>query len=255
MATEREFFLALREHFPSGEYALLPQVRNATGIAQRTRTADAIAVSLWPSRGIFAHGFEFKDSRTDFLKEMKDPSKAEEIGRYCAQWSIVVSRESIATEDEIPPAWGLMLLKDGVVKTIRKAPRREAQVPEWPFVGAILRAAQGVVTGEDEINRQVQEAVRKSNETHYRDCQKARDDGRKEVGRELEELRSTLHKFEQESGIRISRWQGGDIAKAVKLIVSLGDEIPHWAKLIAEKCDTVKKLADDIHAVRLGTPE
>jgi len=60
---EKFLFELLQKRFPSEEYACLPQVRNATGYSSVIRTADAIAMSLWPSRGLDLHGFEFKSLR------------------------------------------------------------------------------------------------------------------------------------------------------------------------------------------------
>ena len=51
-------FEALKTRYNSPEYCLLPQVRNSTGYSSKVRTADAIAMSLWPSRGLTLTGFE-----------------------------------------------------------------------------------------------------------------------------------------------------------------------------------------------------
>lgn len=64
---------ALRQKFPAQEYALFFEVRSATGFPGRLRSADALAMSLWPSRGLELHGFEIKVSLqkvlTDFERE------------------------------------------------------------------------------------------------------------------------------------------------------------------------------------------
>ena len=76
---------ALRFSFPEDQYALLFEVRNSTGYGKRIRSADALAMSLWPSRGLELIGFEIKRSRIDWLKELSQPEKAEEICRFCDQ--------------------------------------------------------------------------------------------------------------------------------------------------------------------------
>lgn len=60
--SEYELFRALRHHYPAREYALLPQVGNGTG-SRCNRHADALALSLWPSRGLHLNGFEIKSHR------------------------------------------------------------------------------------------------------------------------------------------------------------------------------------------------
>jgi hypothetical protein len=57
--TEFELFQALRPLYPAREYALLPQVANGTGAGSK-RHCDALALSLWPSRGLYLTGFEMK---------------------------------------------------------------------------------------------------------------------------------------------------------------------------------------------------
>lgn len=76
--TAGDVMVALAHRYPAPGYALLPQVANGTGYAA-SRHCDAIALSLWPSRGIRLHGFEIKVARSDWLRELKDPAKAEAI--------------------------------------------------------------------------------------------------------------------------------------------------------------------------------
>ena len=50
---------ALRLRYAQPEWAIMFEVANGTGAAQR-RYADAIAMNLFPSRGLCVHGFEVK---------------------------------------------------------------------------------------------------------------------------------------------------------------------------------------------------
>src|SRR4051812_18306594 len=76
--TARDLVAALERRVPRPEYVLLEQVRGATGITEGAdRSADAIAMSVWPSRGLELHGFEVKVSRGDWLRELREPAKAE----------------------------------------------------------------------------------------------------------------------------------------------------------------------------------
>lgn len=95
----------LREAHPSGEWALLFEVAPRTGGG--TRYADAIAVNLWKSRGYAVHGFEIKVSRADWLRELKQPEKAEEIFGHCDHFWVVAA-PNVVKPDELPAGWGLM---------------------------------------------------------------------------------------------------------------------------------------------------
>jgi hypothetical protein len=97
----------LMKRYPSGEYAYFSQVRNGTGFPRETRTADAMVLSLWPSRGLELYGFEIKVSRSDWLSELKNPKKAEELSQYCDYWYIVAPSD-IVEIGELPATWGLM---------------------------------------------------------------------------------------------------------------------------------------------------
>jgi hypothetical protein len=61
-----EGLLAARYCAPA--WAIFYEVANATG-ANGSRYADAVAMSLYPSRGLELHGFEVKKSRWDWVRE------------------------------------------------------------------------------------------------------------------------------------------------------------------------------------------
>lgn len=129
----------LSKHFPSPTYGFITQVRSATG-STNCRTADAMAMSLWPSRGIHILGFEVKQSRSDWLNEIKDPSKAEEIAKFCHEWYIVISDPDFIKEGELPTNWGLIVPSGNGMKTVKKAEiNRNAVLPDYPMLAGIFR--------------------------------------------------------------------------------------------------------------------
>jgi hypothetical protein len=144
--TERSMLDLLAARYSGDEWAFLRHVPDRTGGA--TRTADAIAMNLWESRGLVLHGFEVKVSRRDWLAELKNPGKADVIARHCDYWWLVVPNPDIVKEGELPHGWGLLagdkqlrivvpasLIEDenGTATKFRALPRR--------FVAASLRRA------------------------------------------------------------------------------------------------------------------
>lgn len=114
----------------------------ASGAGTATRYADAIAMNLWPSRGLAIHGFEVKVSRGDWLRELKNPAKADVISAYCDYWW-VVAPEGIVLAGELPHGWGLMVPNKGVkLRVVTKADNTAAKVVDRAFVAAMLRRAQ-----------------------------------------------------------------------------------------------------------------
>ena len=81
--TEGRVFGLLKGPFPDGAFLRLPQVRNGTGFQRSTRTADALIVSCWPSRGLWFAGVEIKVSLSDWKRELCKPEKSASIQKWC----------------------------------------------------------------------------------------------------------------------------------------------------------------------------
>ncbi len=122
MPTEKDLYLALKKIYNEKAYVLLPHVRNTTGYSDLQTTADAICFGLWPSRGIEVEGFEIKCSRQDWLTEVRNPAKADAIAKMCDRWWLVVADGQIVKDDELPPTWGLYVLKGSALTIHKKAP-------------------------------------------------------------------------------------------------------------------------------------
>jgi len=106
---------------------ILPQVRNAAGF-DATRTADAIVMGLWPSRGLHLEGFEVKCSRADLLAELRQPEKAEAFARWCDRWWLVLADGAHIKDGELPEPWGLLVCRGDKLYQAKAAPVR--QVPD-----------------------------------------------------------------------------------------------------------------------------
>lgn len=138
---------ALRRRYKPPEWALFSEVRNGAGHAA-IGSADAIGMNLWPSRGLVLFGFEIKQDRRDWQRELAKPAKAERFARFCDEWWVVTTPDVIKDEAELPPGWGWLLLpKRGNIvaknlKVMRKAtPKAEQPVLPRGFMAALLRRA------------------------------------------------------------------------------------------------------------------
>ena len=142
--TETDLTEALHERygvtFGNGRrYAFAAQVRFHAGFDAR-RTCDYVAMDLWPSGPLTLHGHEIKVSRSDWLRELKEPEKAAEFIPYMNCWWVVVSEKRIVRDGELPDDWGLMAMRGGQLAVIRKAPRRDALPLPPTRLAALLRA-------------------------------------------------------------------------------------------------------------------
>ena len=136
---------ALRSVFAPPEHAIFFEVPAGTGAAGRRRVADAVAMSLWPSRGLEIVGVEIKTSRSDWLRERKNPEKAEEIAAYCDRWALATA-EGVAKPEEIPRAWDWFVVSgEGRISPARRGVATAAKPPDRTFVAALLRSAEKTV--------------------------------------------------------------------------------------------------------------
>lgn len=193
---------ALAARYPSDAWALMWEVADATGM-KHTRWADAVAMSLWPSRGLRLHGFECKVSRSDWQKELKQPAKAESICRYCDHWWIVVSDKSIVRPGELPPAWGLMVQNSkGVLRTEVDAPKLDAQPITREFLAALLRAAAkpGVAVNAVALQREYARGRDYEMGVQGKIAKRATE--------ELDKLQKVVADFEAKAGFQIRSWGG-----------------------------------------------
>jgi len=199
---------ALEARYRPPSYAFIPQVRNSTGFPNVVRTADAVAMGLWPSRGMDLHGFEIKIDRGDWLRELRNPAKADEIAEYCDRWWVVIASREIVQTGELPPTWGLLYLRGKTLRCEVEAPKLKASPINRPFLAALLRRVTEVMTPEAKIAAAVRKARAEERE-------KARKDGE----HLYESLERRIREFQEASGVKIDYWNAGNIGAAVKTVL------------------------------------
>ena len=145
--TERDMLELLHDRFgfisnnggvPKPRYVKAEHVRARTGFDQRT--ADFIAVDTWASGKCAVHGAEVKVSRSDWLRELKDPAKSGAFTAWCTYWWLAVPRRDIVGDGELPPGWGLLSIREGRLVAAVTAPRREAGPIPPESVASLLYA-------------------------------------------------------------------------------------------------------------------
>lgn len=229
---------ALRRKFPPSAFAFLEQVGNSSG-ARCRGWADVIVMGLWPSRGLEIIGIEVKVSRTDWLRELKDPEKGENVARFCDSWFLAVNDPEIIRPGELPKSWGLMAPgKKGEIEILKAADGRATHKVDRFFIAAILRRAQEQITSEARLKAEF-EAGRRSGAEAEKQCS----DSRVSLCEsELKGLREKIQEFEKASGVTISEyWSGAQIGQAVReVMLGAPKRIQHRLKALLRDVDVVR---------------
>jgi hypothetical protein len=154
--TEGDMIAALHDRYSQNagngrRWAVAGGVRSHAGFEAK-RTADFMAMDLWPSGGLEIHGHEVKVSRSDWLRELKEPEKSAEFIPYVNRWWLVVPDPVIVGLGELPDGWGLMAMRGARLAVIEPAPRHDALPLPATRLAALLRAVGG--TAENRAARE-----------------------------------------------------------------------------------------------------
>lgn len=237
MKSTEQFFNAdeiqklLEAKYAPPTYAYFPEVKASVGFSNRT--ADGIAIAMWRSHDLAVHGFEIKTYRGDWLRELKQPDKSDEVSGYCDYWW-VVALNGIVKAGELPENWGLMIPTTKGLFLSVKAPKLKPDPLSREFVCEIMRnfhRRKVRVNGLSEDYRQgLQEGVDRERALH-------------------KEREERVSEFEKYSGIDLMKAWPERLAKigiAVKALIE-GDAESAKRELewmLTQARDVVKKLED-----------
>jgi hypothetical protein len=222
----------LQTKYSPPDYAFLTQVRNQTGYSVKDgiRTADGLALCLYPSRGLYLNGFEIKVSRSDWATERRNPEKADAIGKFCHYWWIIAPDINTVPLHELPETWGLQVVSDGKLHVAKQAKFMNPEPITMPFLAAIFRKLSETTVPidflKDRIEQRVAEVLKSDEwQARYR-------------VEECEKLEKRVAEFEERSGIEIDHWDLGEVADAVSgNHYSELQRIKELANRIVEKID------------------
>lgn len=140
-------------------YICAEHVRTRAGFD--CRTMDFAAVDTWQSSmengSLAIHGVEVKVSRSDWLRELKDPQKSAETMQWATHRWLAVPLATIARPEELPEGWGLLVIGGSVLdeKLIAKVQAKPVAIGSLTAsaTAALLRAAVKTATrkGESEL--------------------------------------------------------------------------------------------------------
>lgn len=116
------------------------------------RTLDAVSMGMWRSRGFTVTGYEVKCSRSDWLRELRDPQKADALAKHCDYFYLVVNDPGIVHHGELPELWGMIHAKPRGCSVVEKAQAlgdlTERSALPRPLVKSMLRSIFKAATAE-----------------------------------------------------------------------------------------------------------
>lgn len=235
----------LRTRYAPPAWAFVSDVANGTGSYARRR-ADAVAMSLWPSRGLTIHGFEIKVSRGDFIRELKQPEKAESVASSCDFWWLVAPPD-IVRDGELPDAWGLLVAKGGQIRQVKEARALHADIDEQrvrrPFVAALLRAATENMVPRSLADGDVAERVRAGVEEQLATATRDMECRAMQAEDAFRYLRASVDNFHAASGVEIDQYNGAQIGEAVKVVLATTNQF--GGESVRRRAEQLRQLARD----------
>lgn len=110
-----------------------------------TKVADFIAADKYPGfpygSALAFHGHEVKVSRSDWLSELRDLTKAQACKRYMHYWWLVVPSADIVKPEEMPADWGLLVMSGRKLRAKISAPRLTPEPLPTDFAISLMAAA------------------------------------------------------------------------------------------------------------------
>ena len=235
-ATLLEDRLAARYRSASSEIVF--GVRNDAGFSA-DRTADAIAIGLWPSTGCTLEGFEIKVTRGDWQRELREGSKSEAFMVHLDFWWLVAPRE-IVTDDELPPAWGLLCPTPAGLRIARPAKRNKKPVPmPRGMLAAFIKRASTQEARTAQLEARFQEGVAYGKQSTTND--------RNYEASQYRSLREAVERFRKETGIDAERQYDLDQLRAAHALVKHGGHLA-LAQRLGYAANTVEELATQLRA-------
>lgn len=156
----RRHYLKPGEVLPGGIFLTEVTLGRAGG-----SRADALYVGFTSTSGRLLVGHELKVTRSDWLRELAQPGKADPWADECHAFYVVAAPD-VAKPEELPDGWGLMVpgattrTRLDVVVKARSHPERQ---PSWQAVRSLLAVA------DTERARLITEARAKAGEDARRD--------------------------------------------------------------------------------------
>ncbi len=136
--TAKDLIERLRTRYPLPEWMGFAELRNATGYQGKTRYADFVAMNAYPSKGNLSVAVEVKVSRSDFTRELADPSKRAWLEESFAECWFCAPKDLIKPS-ELPEGWGLFEVWGDKLRVKARAKQDLSRRPDYSVMMSVMR--------------------------------------------------------------------------------------------------------------------
>jgi len=221
------------------------------------RHADSVALGVWRSKRYEAHLYEFKVSREDVKRELRDPRKVDGVGKYCHYWWLVIDDPKRIHDLVIPDVWGILVVKVEKVAgkehtrltQLRKAPKLTPKPFSPEFVVSAIRNIRRTYvdpTDHSRVEAELHELKYGKTRTLTTEEQDDKDKIRN-LERELSYIKGYVERFEERSGVKMDTpsWEWGNIGDAVRIVRELESK-DHAKGNILAAVATLSKASEEL---------
>lgn len=240
-----------------GSHLALFDVPDNVGM-QSKRRADAIIIGNWGSTGRLVHGFEIKVSRGDWLRELKDTSKADPFIARCDRWWLATADDKLAKLEEIPALWGWMTATKAGLRV--QKPAMDLGQPSTTmhklFALGLIRSAYERASGDVMQNPMVANRIDQMQKDHARQIDDMVAQASRSMKRDLDEYKKQAEEFEAASGMRLTDWKLGNVGKLAAAIAEMHrDGYGSMRQRLEAQARTLRETADTIQGAIAALPE
>ena len=137
--TAIDLLAILQNYYPSDRWVFFRELRAGSGYGKSAeQRIDAWAMNCWPSSGFLRISFEVKIYRSDFLKELADPTKRQ-FAMSVSNEFYFVALPGIVNLSEVPEDCGLIEVSEEKIKVRKVAPFRDTDGLSWRFFASLAR--------------------------------------------------------------------------------------------------------------------
>jgi len=113
-----------------------------SGGYRTVRFVDFLAVNLWPSKGISKSprvvAYEIKVSRSDFFREIQDPSKRAQAMAMSSEFVFAVP-SGLVKKDEVPEGCGLLYATTAGLRQMKAPRQKKPDDWDWNLICSLAR--------------------------------------------------------------------------------------------------------------------